>query len=301
MFSFASAFFSIANLVNVALSIAVVGILGVGMTAVILTGGIDLSVGSVVALVGVVCAMVGHLGGESFLGVAGAVASGLTVGATLGAVIGWLVAWWRVPAFLVTLALFSIARGLGFVLSGGRSIGDLPSGLSWLGQGLALGIPVPVLVMGLVLVVGWFVLTRTTWGRWVYATGGNEQAAWLAGINTRAVTFWTYVANGLLVALAGITLAARLGAGVPNAGLGYELDVIAAVVVGGTSLVGGRGGVMGTLIGAVFIGVLNNALNLADVDPYMQRIVLGLVILVAVVAGRVRLAIGLGSSERSPS
>jgi ribose/xylose/arabinose/galactoside ABC-type transport system permease subunit len=132
------------------------------------------------------------------------------------------------------------------------------------------------------------VLTRTVWGRWVYAVGGNEEAAWLAGINTRAVVFWTYVANGLIVGVAGLVLSARLGAAVPNAGLGYELDVIAAVVVGGTALTGGRGSVLGTLAGAVFIGVLNNALNLADVDPYLQRIAVGVVILAAVLADRLR-------------
>jgi ribose/xylose/arabinose/galactoside ABC-type transport system permease subunit len=146
-------------------------------------------------------------------------------------------------------------------------------------------------MMVAVFIIGWFVLTRTTWGRWVYATGGNEQASWLAGIDTRVVVFSTYVVNGLLVALTGVTLTARLGAGVPNAGLGYELDVIAAVVVGGTSLNGGRGSVVGTFAGAVFIGVLNNMLNLANVDPYIQRIIVGLVILVAVAAVRIRATI----------
>jgi ribose/xylose/arabinose/galactoside ABC-type transport system permease subunit len=277
MSAFAAAFFSVANLVNVALSVSIVGILGVGMTAVILTGGIDLSVGSGIALIGVVTAIAAHA-----LGVTAGLAFGLLVGGITGSLTGLLVAQWGVPSFLVTLATLSIERGLAFTLSGGRSIGDLPSGLTWLGQGIVLGVPVPVWVTLLVFAVGWFVLARTTGGRWVYATGGNEQAAWLAGVDTRAVVFATYCANGLLVGLAGVVLAARLGAGVPSAGLGYELDVIAAVVVGGTALTGGRGSVLGTLAGAVFIGVLDNALNIANVDPYLQRIVVGVVILGAV-------------------
>jgi ribose/xylose/arabinose/galactoside ABC-type transport system permease subunit len=280
--AFASAFFSVANLVNVALSIAIVGVLGVGMTAVILTGGIDLSVGSGVALVGIATALAAHAGGSL-----PALAAGILLGGLGGAFVGLLVARWRVPSFLVTLATLSIYRGLAYWISGGRSIGEFPPGLTWLGQGILLGLPVPVWVMLLVFALGWFVLTRTTGGRWVYATGGNEQAAWLAGVDTRRVVFATYLANGLLVGLAGVMLAARLGAGVPNAGVGYELDVIAAVVVGGTALVGGRGGVIGTLIGAVFIGVLNNALNIANVDPYIQRIVVGVVILGAVLADQV--------------
>jgi len=283
MSEFASAFFSVANLINVALSIAIVGVLGVGMTAVILTGGIDLSVGSGVALIGIVTALAAHAGGSPSALMAGILLGGLT-----GAFVGLLVARWSVPSFLVTLATLSIERGLAYWISGGRSIGELPAGLTWLGQGIVLGLPVPVWVMLLVFALGWFVLTRTTGGRWVYATGGNEQAAWLAGVDTRRVIFATYLANGLLVGLAGVMLAARLGAGVPNAGVGYELDVIAAVVVGGTALVGGRGGVIGTLVGAVFIGVLNNALNIANVDPYLQRIVVGVVILGAVLADQAR-------------
>ena len=279
MSDFASAFFSVANLINVALSIAIVGVLGVGTTAVILTGGIDLSVGSGVALVGIVTALAAHVGGTP-----AALLSGILLGGICGAFVGLLVARWSVPSFLVTLATLSIERGLAYWISGGRSIGELPPGLTWLGQGILLGLPVPVWVMLLVFALGWFLLTRTTGGRWVYATGGNEQAAWLAGVDTHRVVFATYLANGLLVGLAGVMLAARLGAGVPNAGVGYELDVIAAVVVGGTALIGGRGGVIGTLIGAVFIGILNNALNIANVDPYLQRIVVGVVILGAVLA-----------------
>ena len=290
-----STFFSLANLVNVALSVAIVGIMSVGMTGIILTGGIDLSVGSVVAFSGVVAALAARALEPTMGGLAAtliAIAAAIMVGVTTGAITATSVAFLRIPSFLVTLALLTICRGLAFLFSGGRSIGDLPAAFGWLGQAKLAGCPVPILVMLIIVAIGWFVLTRTTWGRWVYAVGGNEQAAWLAGVPTRAVTAWVYLANGALVGLAGAVMASRLGAGVPNAGLQYELDVIAAVVIGGTALTGGRGGELGTLVGAVCIGALNNALNLADVDPAMQRVVSGVVILGAVVAERARSALG---------
>ena len=293
MSAFAAAFFSLGNLVNVALSIAVIGILGVGMTAVILIGGIDLSAGSGVALAGVVAALAAHaVGGDatggSLAAAGAAVAAALTVGAIGGGITGLAVSRLRAPSFLVTLALLSIERGLAFLFSSGQAVSDLPAGFNWLGQGIFLGVPVPVWLTAACFGGGWFVLSRTVWGRWIYALGGNESAAWLAGIDTRAVALGTYVANGLLVGLAAVVLTARLGAAVPNAGAGYELDVIAAVVVGGTALTGGRGNVLGTLAGAVCIGTLNNALNLANVDPYMQRVVVGVVILLAVLGERIR-------------
>jgi ribose/xylose/arabinose/galactoside ABC-type transport system permease subunit len=278
-------FFSVPNLINVALSIAIIGILAVGMTMVILTGGIDLSVGSIVALGGVTAALVAQAMGNAagvWLGFAAAIGIGLIVGAFNGVMIGWF----RVPPFVVTLALLTIGRGLAFIISQGRSIGDLPAQETFeiLGRARPLGVPLPVILMFVVFAAGWFILTRTTLGRYIYAIGGNPEAAFLAGINLRRIKLAVYVLNGFLVGLAGATLASRLGAGVPNSGLQYELDVIAAVVVGGTSLNGGRGSVVGTLGGAIFIGVLNNGLNLAGIDPYMQKIALGVVILLAVLA-----------------
>jgi|HubBroStandDraft_3_1064219.scaffolds.fasta_scaffold64081_2 ribose/xylose/arabinose/galactoside ABC-type transport system permease subunit len=289
MSGFAGAFFSLGNLVNVALSIAVIGILGVGMTAVILIGGIDLSVGSGVALAGMAAAFAAHaVGGGAVMSAAAAIAAALAIGAIGGGITGLAVSRLRAPAFLVTLALLSIERGLAFLLSSGQAVSGLPAGFDWLGQGILFGVPVPVWLTAACFGGGWFVLSRTVWGRWVYAAGGNEAAAWLAGIDTRAVALGTYVANGLLVGLAAVVLTARLGAAVPNAGVGYELDVIAAVVVGGTALTGGRGNVLGTLAGAVCIGILDNALNLANVDPYLQRVVVGVVILLAVLGERLR-------------
>jgi len=279
---YAPQFLSLPNLINIALSIAITGILAVGMTAVILTGGIDLSVGSVAALAGIVAAMTAASGAPGALVLA--VLAALGVGLAVGAFNGLMVARFRVPPFVTTLAMLTICRGLAFVITEGRSISDLPPGFGLFGRELFLRVPVPVWLMLLVFAAGWFVLKRMTFGRYVYAVGGNREAAFLAGVNIKGVTMLVYVLNGLLVGLAGLVLASRLGAGVPNAGNQYELDVIAAVVVGGTSLNGGRGSVIATLWGAVFIGVLNNGLNLANVDPYVQKIALGIVILLAVLA-----------------
>jgi ribose/xylose/arabinose/galactoside ABC-type transport system permease subunit len=280
--SIAPQFLSVPNLVNVALSIAITGILAVGMTMVILTGGIDLSVGSVVALAGVVAAMLAAAGGGA--GVAAGVAAALAIGLGVGLFNGLVVAHFRVPPFVATLAMLTICRGLAFVLSGGRSIGNLPESFNFVGRERVLGLPLPVILMALVFVGGWFLLRRTVIGRYIYAVGGNRRATFFAGVNTKRVIVITYVLNGLLVGLAGFVLASRLGAGIPNSGIQYELDVIAAVVVGGTSLTGGQGSVVGTFWGAVFIGVLNNGLNLFGVDPYMQKIALGVVLLLAVFA-----------------
>lgn len=276
----APGFFSVQNLVNIALSIAVTGILAVGMTAVMVTGGIDLSVGSVVALSGVVAAMAAAHSGAPLI-VGGVVALGVAL--LTGLVNGTLVAYLRVPAFVATLAMLTAARGVAFLVSGGQSHGDLPASFGLLGRTVVLGVPTPVIVMALVMAAGSFLLRRTVFGRHIYAIGGNAEAAWLAGIDTRRAIWTVYLLNGVLAGLAGLTLASRLGAGVPNAGVQYELDVIAACVVGGTSLTGGRGTIAGTLSGAIFIGVLTNGLNLANVDPYVQKIALGVVIVIAVV------------------
>lgn len=272
-------FLTLDNFLNIGLSLAIIGILAVGMTAVILTGGIDLSVGAVIAIAGVVSAMTAAHG-AAFVPLGWLAASG--VGLAFGAATGFLVAWQRVPAFVVTLAWLTIARGLAFIVTEGRSIGDLPDSFGLLGRARPLGVPMPLILMAVIFAAGWFVLRHTTFGRYVYAVGGNREAAFLAGVKVAGVTFWVYLLNGLLVGIAGATLAARLGAGVPNSGVQYELDVIAAVVVGGTSLTGGRGSVIGTLWGAIFIGILNNGLNLANIDPYLQKIALGGVILLAV-------------------
>ena len=282
--AFAPGFASVDNAGNVALSIAVTGILAVGMTAVIITGGIDLSVGSVVALTGVAGAMAAASAGGA--PATASIVAALAVGLVSGVVNGTLVAYLRVQPFIATLAMLTIARGAAFILSGGRSIGDLAPSFGLLGRSVPLGVPAPVIVMVVVMLAGSFVLRRTVFGRHVYAIGGNPEAAWLAGVRTQRALWIVYLLNGILAGLGGLTLASRLGAGVPNSGLQYELDVIAAVVVGGTSLAGGRGTIMGTLWGTVFIGVLTNGLNLANVDPYVQKVALGVVILIAAIGDR---------------
>jgi ribose transport system permease protein len=278
--SIAPGFLSVANAVNIALSIAIVGILAVGMTAVILTGGIDLSIGSVLALAGVASAIAATKGAPFIV----VLLVALGVGALTGVVNGGLIAWLRVPPFVATLAMLTAARGLSFIISEGRSIGGMPPWFGSLGRTVVFGVPAPVLVMSGVMAAGAVVLSRMVLGRHIYAIGGNAEAAWLAGIRVKTVTWIVYTLNGALAGLGGFVLASRLGAGVPNAGVQYELDVIAAVVVGGTSLSGGRGTIGSTLWGTVFIGVLTNGLNLANVDPYVQKIALGVVIVIAVIA-----------------
>lgn len=282
-------FLTVDNLVNVALSIAITGILAVGMTFVILTGGIDLSIGSVLAVAGIVAAICAKSMGDAgvFVGIAAAIA----VGMATGLFNGLMVSRFRVPPFVVTLAVLTIARGLAFIIAerfaGSTSVSDLPAAFAFIGREKLLGIPVPVITMLIVFAAGWFILCHTRFGRYVYAIGGNPEASFLAGVNVKSVTTWVYVLNGFLVGLAGATLSSRLGAGLANAGMQYELDVIAAVVVGGTSLSGGRGSIILTLLGAIFIGVLNNGLNLAGIDPYLQKIALGAVILIAVLADQI--------------
>ena len=282
-------FLTVDNFVNVALQIAIYGILAVGMTLVIITGGIDLSVGSVVALAGVATAsLMEKLAGQPSVGVTLAIVLGIVLGLISGGFAGLMVTRLRVPPFIVTLALMTIERGLAFILTGGFSIGNLPLGFGFLGRGHLGPVPVPVLTMALVFAAGYLLLSKSRSGRYIYAIGGNEEASRLSGINTKTVVHGVYLLNGGLAGLAGITLASRLGAGVPNSGLQYELDVIAAVVVGGTSLMGGVGSVMGTFWGTVFIGILNNGLNLANVDPYTQKVALGVVILLAVLLDRMK-------------
>lgn len=281
--SMSPAFLSVNNFLNIALQISIYGMLAVGMTLVIITGGIDLSVGSIVAFSGILAAMTAQSMTDSpwlgllIGGVAGTLAGGLG-----GAFAGYMVTRFRVPPFIVTLALMTIARGLAFTISKGVAIGNLPAEFQFLGRQQVGPLPLLVIIMALVFLAGYLFLNRTKYGRYVLAIGGNEEASRLSGIRTHRILMAVYLINGLLAGFAGVALASRLGAGVPNAGLQYELDVIAAVVIGGTSLMGGVGSIVGTLWGTVFIGVLNNGLNLANVDPYTQKVALGAVILLAV-------------------
>ncbi len=290
VFSFLSrSFLTVDNLVNVTLQVAIYGILAVGMTIVMITGGIDLSIGSMVALAGVTAAILSkkHVFPEPGM-VLVAILGSLAVGMLAGILSGFLIARFSIPPFIVTLAMMTICRGIVFIITGGFTEGELPASFGWLGRGHLWILPIPVLVMAALFAAGHIMLEHTALGRHVYALGGNEEASRLSGIRVQRVKVLVYLINGLLAGLAGTSLAARLGAGAPNSGLQYELDVIAAVVVGGTSLSGGRGSMLGTLAGTIFIGVLNNGLNLANVDPYTQKVALGVVILAAVWLDRVQ-------------
>ena len=276
-------FFTVNNILNVLRQVSVVGILAVGMTFVILTGGIDLSVGAVMALAGTIAAgLMVNMGLHGGIGLLVAVG----VGVGLGLFNGALVAWGKMPAIIVTLATMGIARGLGLIYSGGYPISGLPGWVSWFGVGRVGIVPVPVIIMVIVYALAWVLLQRTAFGRHVYAIGGNETAARLSGVRTRMIKLAVFGISGLTAAIAAIVLTGRLMSGQPNAGVGFELDAIAAVVLGGTAIAGGRGLILGTLIGAVLLGILNNGLNLMGINPYMQDVIKGLIILLAIYIGR---------------
>lgn len=275
-------FFTVANLFNILQQTSVNAIMAVGMTLVILTAGIDLSVGSLLALTGAVAASLVGLNINALV----AVAAALALGAAVGAVTGTIIARGRVQAFIATLVMLLLLRGATLVYTNGSPVNlgfdgnaDL---LGWFGIGRPLGIPTPIWLMAGVFLLAWYMLHHTRLGRYIYALGGNEAATRLSGINVTRVKIIVYALCGLLAALAGIIEVARLSSAQPTAGSGYELDAIAAVVLGGTSLAGGKGRVMGTLTGALILGFLNNGLNLMEVSSYYQMIVKAVVILLAV-------------------
>lgn len=275
-------FFTVDNILNILRQTSVNAIIAVGMTLVILTAGIDLSVGSVLALCGAFAASMIALEVPVLI----AVPTALFAGAALGAISGIIIAKGKVQAFIATLVTMTLLRGVTMVYTDGRPIStgftDTADAFAWFGTGYALGIPVPVWLMVIVFAAAWYLLNHTRFGRYVYALGGNESATRLSGINVDRVKIGVYAICGLLAALAGIIVTSRLSSAQPTAGMGYELDAIAAVVLGGTSLMGGKGRIMGTLIGALIIGFLNNALNLLDVSSYYQMIAKAVVILLAV-------------------
>ncbi len=282
-------FLTTANAWNVMRQVSVNICLSVGMTLAILTAGIDLSVGSILALCGAVTASLlkNGLAFESlnlFVGFAplGAVMVGLALGVGLGWFNGWTITRFSVPPFVATLAMLTIARGLTMLWTGGFPINGLGEQFAFLGTGWFLGIPMPVWITA--VIVAWAVLltNKTRFGRYVYAIGGNERAARLSGIAISKVKMSVYALAGGLAAVGGILVTSRLDSAQPNAGISYELDAIAAVVIGGTSLSGGKGSILGAVLGGVIIGVLNNGLVLLNVSPFWQQVVKGLVILLAV-------------------
>ena len=272
-------FLTASNLINVARQISITGSLAVGATFVLLTGGVDLSAGSVVALAGVVAAGFAHPGGFPL---AVPVLAGIAAGGLCGAVNGLVVTKFRVAPFIATLGMMTAARGLALVLSDGRPVSDLSRSFTRIAAGDFAGIPHPVLIFAAVALASHLFLKNFRLGRYLYAVGGNEQSAFASGISVGGIKRLSYILCGCASGLSGVVLAARTTTGQPNAGVGYELDAIAAAVIGGTSLSGGSGGVAGTLLGAMLMGVINNGLDLTNVPSYYQQIVKGAIIVTAV-------------------
>jgi ribose transport system permease protein len=286
-------FFTVDNGWNVMRQISVNICISVGMTLVVLTGGIDLSVGSVLALCGAVTAGLLKSGipihslnlfiGFSLLG---AILVGIITGTLMGSFNGWTITKFKVPPFVATLAMLTIGRGLTMLWTNGFPISSLGNNFAFIGTGWFLGVPVPVWISAIIVIGAIVITTKTALGRYIYAIGGNVDAARLSGINIKRITIIVYSIAGALAAIGGIIVTSRLDSAQPNAGISYELDSIAAVVIGGTSLSGGRGTIMGTVLGAIIIGVLNNGLVLLNVSPFWQQVVKGGVILLAVIIDR---------------
>ncbi|MDA3925300.1 MAG: ABC transporter permease [Kiritimatiellae bacterium] len=271
-------FLSVANLTNVVRQVSINGILAVGVTFVLLSGGVDLSLGSMVALTGVAAAHLAHPGGYPLMV---PVMAGILVGAACGAINGVVITRGNVAPFIATLGMMTVARGGALVLSHGRPVSNMSPAMTRI-AGDWSHIPIPALILAAISLWAAWMLKNTRQGRYLYAVGGNEKAARAAGINVRRVKFLAYVLCGALAGLAGVVLAARITTGQPNAGVAYELDAIAAVVIGGTSLSGGLGGVGGTLLGVLLMGVIGNGLDLLNVSSYYQQIVKGVIIIGAV-------------------
>lgn len=287
-------FFTSANILNVLRQVAVNTCIATGMTLIVLTGGIDLSVGSVLALCGAIAAGLLKNGiqipsADLYIGFTsmGVLIAALLVGALLGLINGITITRFKVPPFVATLAMLTIARGLTMLYTEGHPISNLGQNFASFGSGTFIGIPVPVWIAAIVVVFAAFITKETRLGRYIYAIGGNETAAKFSGIRINRVKLIVYSLGAALAALGGIIVTSRLDSAQPNAGVSYELDAIAAVVIGGTSLNGGKGSVWGTVIGAIIIGVLNNGLVLLNVSPFWQQVVKGGVILVAVIIDKI--------------
>jgi ribose transport system permease protein len=292
-------FLTVDNTWNVMRQISVNVVISVGMTLVILTAGIDLSVGSILALCGVITASLIKFGIElpginlfiEFT-ILGAILVSILIGGVLGWFNGFVITKFKVPPFVATLAMLTIARGLTMLWSKGFPITGLGDDFAFLGTGWFFGVPMPVWISAFVVVIAIVVTNKTKIGRYIYAVGGNEVASLLSGLNIKQIKIFVYTIAGMLAGVGGLIVTSRLDSAQPNAGFGYELDSIAAVVIGGTSLSGGKGTVLGTVQGALIIGVLNNGLVLLNVSPFWQQVIKGLVILLAVIIEK------LNSKER---
>ena len=278
-------FLTVNNLFAIGLQMAVVAIMAIGQMKVIISAGIDLSVGSVMALAGIGTTMLLASG----VGLLPAILLGLVIGTVCGLISGALIAWGHIPPFITTLGMMGIARGVALLLTAGVPVFGLPANFNWLGGGRILQvIPVPVLFTIVLAIVGHLVLTRLRFGRHIFAIGSNPTAARLSGIDVPKTLLKIYAINGLLCGFAGIVMASRLSTGQPTAGTGYELDVIAACVIGGASLSGGEGTILGAMIGALIMGVLRNGCNLLDISAFWQQIAIGAIIIIAVFSDQYR-------------
>ena len=275
-------FLSVTNLFNVFKQITVAGIVGCGMTFVILTGGIDLSVGSILGLSGVLASGVLASTGNTAV----AVAVSLTVVIACGAVNGFFVSVCGIPPFISTLGMMTLLRGVILVYTKGSPIPIKSDAYKFFGKGSIAGIPVPVIILIIVFLLAHYILTQTSYGRSVYAVGGNREAARLSGIRVKTSEFLVYTLNGLMCGMAGLILTARLGSAQSTSGTGIEMDAIAAVILGGTSLSGGVGFVLPTVVGAMIMGIIDNILTLMNVNPHATNIVKGAVILIAVLVDK---------------
>ncbi|RUT31808.1 ribose ABC transporter permease [Paenibacillus zeisoli] len=284
MAMFAPYFTEVHNILNILKQSSITAILAAGMTVVILTGGIDLSVGSTLALSGVISVMLTNAGIPPVL----AMLTGAAVGYIAGFINGYFTAVTKLPAFVVTLGSMTYLRGIAFVISGGLPLVLTNKFFIFFGAGSMLGVPTPIYIMAVVYVIMFFVLKYTMFGRHLYAIGGNEEAARLTGIKVERTLINVYSISGLMAGIAGVVMAGRVISGQPNAGISFELDAIAAVILGGTSFVGGVGKIQGTIIGVLIMAVLSNGLTLLDVDFYWQMIVKGIVIVIAVLLDKFR-------------
>lgn len=274
------AFLKTRNLMNVVRQISIIGIISMSMTMVIISGGIDLAAGSIVALVSVLSALVGQAGVHPLVLT---VLVGCGVGAMCGFIMGFLIAKTRIPPFIATLGMLTTARGVALLISRGEPIGNLSAGYEFIGGGYLVGVPVPIIIFVVIVAFSGFILAKTKLGKYIYGVGGNENAARICGVNVDFYKIVIYTIEGLFCAIAAIILTGRISAGSGTAGGSYELDAIAASVIGGTSMSGGVGQVGGTVVGVLIIGVLNNGLDLLKVSPYWQQILKGIIIVGAVI------------------
>lgn len=277
-------FFTADNLLTVALQIAIIAILALGETFVIISGGIDLSVSSVIGLSGVICSLLMTSGVNIGISLILTILMGLLI----GFINGFITVKGNIPPFITTLGMMSVARGLALIITNGIPISDLPRSFEFIGSGKIGGIPVPVIIMFLLALIFGIILAKTPLGRYTYAIGSNLEATKLAGIDTAKYQIIIYSLSGMLASIAGIIYAARVISGQPTAGSGYELDAIASAVIGGTSMMGGEGTIVGTLIGAFIMGVLKNGLNLLNVSAFWQQVAIGVVIVGAVYLDKIR-------------